>query len=109
MTDFPPPDPGLIETLHRVIGGAATALMAAFAGRAMHHANEVRAKRRPILSWDLAWEAPLAIGMAMIGDSLGQYLGFSREITVGLIAFLSYLGPRGAGAILEKWATARRG
>jgi hypothetical protein len=87
-----------------MIGGAATALVAAFAGRAMYHAGEVRAKRRPILSWDLLWEAPLAFGMALVGDSLGAYFGFSREVTVGLIGFLSYLGPRGAGAALERWA-----
>lgn len=36
MADLPPPDPGLIEAMHRVMGGAATALLAAFAGRAMH-------------------------------------------------------------------------
>ncbi len=105
MQDFPPPDPGLIETIHRAIGGAATAMLAAFAGRAMYHAGEVRARRRPILSLDLLWEGPLAFGMAMVGDSLGSYLGLSREVTVGLIAVLSYLGPRGAGAALEKWAS----
>lgn len=108
MADLPPPDPGLIETMHRAIGGAATAMIAGFAGRAMFHAGEVRARRRPILSWDLLWEAPLVLGMAMIGDSVGVYLDFPREVTVGLIAFLSYLGPRGAGAALERWA-ARKG
>lgn len=104
MTDFPPPDPGLIETLHRLIGGAGTALIAAIAGRASYHAGEVRAKRRPILSWDLIWEIPTAVGMAIAGDALGTYLEFSREVTVGVIAVLSYLGPRGTGAILERWA-----
>lgn len=105
MADIPPPDPGLIETMHRLIGGAATALTAAFAGRAMFHAGEVRARRRPILSWDLAWELPLLFGMAIIGDAVGSYLSTSREVTVGLIGMLSYLGPRGAGAALEKWAS----
>lgn len=103
-----PPDPGLIGTMQAAIGGAATALLAALMGRGMHHANEVRAKRRPIVSWDLAWEVPLAVGMAMIGDSLGSYMGQSREVTVGLIAVLSYLGPRGAGAMFERWAAARK-
>ncbi|WP_225029418.1 phage holin family protein [Xinfangfangia pollutisoli] len=100
--------PGLIETLQSLIGGAATALIAGFTGRLMYHAGEVRARRRPILSWDLAWEAPLAIGMALIGDGLGSYLDLSREMTVGLIALLSYLGPRGAGALLERWLALRR-
>lgn len=103
-----PPDQGLIETLQTAIGGAATALLAAFMGRAMHHANEVRAKRRPVFSRELIWEVPLAFGMALIGDSLGQYCNLSRDQTVGLIAVLSYLGPRGAGAALERWAASRK-
>lgn len=103
-----PPDMGLIGAMQNAIGGAATALVAAFAGRAMHHANEVRAKRRPIVSPELLWEVPLAVGMAMIGDSLGAYLDLGREVTVGLIAVLSYLGPRGAGAMFERWAAARK-
>lgn len=94
--------------MQNAIGGAATALIAALAGRAMHHANEVRAKRRPIASLELFWELPLAVGMALIGDSLGAYLGLGREVTVGLIAALSYLGPRGAGAMFERWAAAKR-
>ena len=104
-----PPDHGLIAAMQSAVGGAATALIAAFAGRAMHHANEVRAKRRPVMSLDLLWEVPLAVGMAMIGDGLGSYLGLSREVTVGLIAVLSYLGPRGAGAMFERWAAAKKG
>lgn len=108
MADFPPTDPGLIETIHRAIGGAGTALVAAFLGRGMFHAGEVRAKRRPVVSWELLWELPVAVGMALVGDALGAYLGASREVTVGLIAALSYLGPRGVGAALEKWAASKK-
>ncbi|WP_283178254.1 hypothetical protein [Gemmobacter sp. 24YEA27] len=43
----------------------------------------------------------------MAGDALGAYMGLSREVTVGLIAVLSYLGPRGAGAMVERWASRR--
>jgi len=105
LTDIPPPDPGLIATFHQFLGGAATALLAALSGRAMYHAGEVRARRRPILSYDLIREIPTAVGMAIAGDALGSYMGLSREVTVGLIAVLSYLGPRGAGAMVEKWAS----
>lgn len=73
----------------------------------MYHAGEVRAKRRPIISRDLIWELPTAIGMALIGNSLSRYMGLSDEIGVGLIAVLSYLGPRGAGAMLERWIAKR--
>lgn len=103
MSEPNPIDHGLITALQNLLGGAATAMVAAIVGRAMWHAQEVRAKRRPIMSTDLLWEVPLAIGMALIGDALASYLGLSREVGVGLIAVLSYLGPRGAGAIFEKW------
>lgn len=102
------PEPGLIAAMQNLIGGAATAIIAAFAGRAMWHAQQVRARRRPVLSVDLLWEVPLAIGMALIGDALGAWLDLSREVGVGLIAVLSYLGPRGAGAIIERWLISRR-
>lgn len=73
----------------------------------MYHAGEVRAKRRPVFSWDLVWELPLAVGMALIGSSLSEYMGWSDEIGVGVIAVLSYFGPRGAGAMLERWIAKR--
>lgn len=97
------PQPGLIESMSNLLGGAATALVAALTGRAMYHAGEVRAKRRPLFSLDLIWEVPLAVGMALIGDGLGEYLELTETVKVGLIAVLSYLGPRGAGALFEKW------
>lgn len=102
------PETGLIEAISNAVGGAATTLIAAFVGRAMFHAGEVRAKRRRIFSFDLVWEVPLAIGMALIGDALGDYLDLENTVRVGLIAVLSYLGPRGAAAIFERWV-ARKG
>ncbi len=104
-----PTPPGLIDALQNLVGGGVTAFLSAMTGRLMWHAGEVRAKRRPILSLTLIWELPMAVGMALIGEGLGAYLGLGREVTVGLIAVLSYLGPRGAGAMLEKWIAARKG
>ncbi len=77
MTDpVGPPPQGMIEGMQHLMGGAFTTLAAALTGRAMYHAGEVRARRRPILSWDLLWELPLAIGMALIaaGSSLSSNL-----------------------------------
>ena len=69
----------------------------------MYHAGEVKAKRRPIFCRDTLWELPTAIGMALAGEGAGNYLGLSDTSTVALIAVLSYLGPRGMGAALERW------
>lgn len=96
-------NPGLIEGLQNLIGGGMTAFVSALTGRFMWHAVEVRAKRRPVLSLSLVWELPLAFGMALIGDGLGAYLELSRDVTIALIAALSYMGPRGVGVMLERW------
>ncbi len=106
---MPEPSPGLIDALNTAVGGAATALAAAMIGRGMYHAQEVRARRRPILSWDLIWEVPLAVGMALIGEGLAEYWGLSRSVGTALIAVISYLGPRGVGALFEKWIAGKKG
>lgn len=104
----PPTEPGLIDALHKLIGGAGTALVAAAAGRLMWHAGEVRSRRRPAFGLFLVWEIPMAIGMALIGDGAGEYFDLSDSQTVALIAILSYLGPRGICAVLERWWANRR-
>lgn len=110
MTDpVGPPPQGMIEGMQHLMGGAFTTLAAALTGRAMYHAGEVRARHRPILSWDLLWELPLAIGMALIGEGLGEYLGLSSVVQTAGIAALAYLGPRGAGALIEKYLTRKGG
>lgn len=89
--------------MHTFLGGAATALIAAATGRVMHHADEVRAGRRRAFGWFLVWEVPTAVGMALMGDAVSEWLDLSRSMSVGVIAVLAYLGPGGAGAALERW------
>lgn len=101
--DIPPPTTGLIDALHKFMGGAGTAIVAATMGRLMFHATEVRSGRRQAFGVFLLWEIPMAIGMALIGDGAGEYWNLTDTQTVSLIAVLSYLGPRGIFAALEKW------
>lgn len=103
-----PPEPGLIEAMQKLIGGAGTAMVAAVVGRSMWHAGEVRARRRPAFGLFMIWELPMAIGMALIGDGAGEYLELTDPQTVALIAVLSYLGPRGICAALERWWVNRK-
>ena len=103
------PSTGIIDALHNLVGGGATVLFAAAIGRVMYVAGEVRARRRPLLSLDLLWELPLVVGMGLIGDGLSGYLALSDRPAAALIATLSYLGPRGAGALLERWIAKKGG
>ena len=92
-----------IELLDAWWGGGITTLFGAFVGRFMAHANEVKAARRKLLGKEVIWELPIAVGMAVIGESLAAWLGVDQTIRVGMIAALAYMGPRGAEIMLMKY------
>ena len=98
-----PPTGGLIGALQALYGAAATTLLAAGLGRLIYHGNEVRAGRRPLIGWHLVLEVPTAVGMAMVAEALAAYFGLSPQVTTGVVAALSYLGPRGAGEVVARW------
>lgn len=100
MTD--PSANGLIAYLQALWGAAATSFLAAVAGRLVFHGAEVRAGRRRLAGWYLVWELPILVFMAILGEAIGSYFNLSREVTTGIVAALSYLGPRGARDALER-------
>ncbi|KFI24343.1 phage holin family protein [Paenirhodobacter enshiensis] len=100
MTD--PTANGLIASVQALWGAAATSLIAAAAGRLVVHGAEVRAGRRALVGWHLVWELPTAVFMAFVGEAIGSYFDLSREVTTGIVAALSYLGPRGARDAIER-------
>jgi hypothetical protein len=99
----PMSDPGFLETLNSLFGGALTTLIGAVTGRLMYHSGEVKLGRRRFFGKELLWEIPVAIGMAIIGEGIASYLGLGQPVSTGLVATLAYLGPRGAEALLTTW------
>lgn len=91
------------ELLNAWIGGAGTTLLGAAIGRAMFHVSEASKAKRRFFGIELAWELPIALGMALIGEGLAAWLTLSQPTTTGLIAALAYLGPRGAEVLFLKW------
>lgn len=100
--DTPPTPNGLIAAIQALWGAAAATLLAAGIGRLIYHGHEVRAGRRPLFGWHLVWEVPTAVGMAFVGESLGSYFDLSSTVTTGVVAVMSYLGPRGARDLIER-------
>lgn len=99
-----PKDPSsLIELLNAWLGGAATTVLAAMLGRAMWHGNEARKGHRKFFGIELLWEFPVALGMALVGESAASYLDLGQPASTGLIAALAYLGPRGTEVLLQAW------
>jgi hypothetical protein len=93
----------LIELMNAWLGGAATTVIAATLGRAMWHGNEARKGHRKFLGLELLWEFPVALGMALVGESVASYLNVGPTTSTGLIAALAYLGPRGMEVLVQKW------
>ncbi|MEZ0468516.1 phage holin family protein [Phaeobacter sp. SYSU ZJ3003] len=96
-------DPGFIDMIDRVFGGAVTTLIGAFTGRLMYHSGEVKLGRRRFFGRELLWEIPVAVGMALIGEAAASYIGLTQPVSTGFVATLAYLGPRGAEAVLSAW------
>lgn len=94
---------GLIETINNFLGGAATTLIGAGAGRLMYHSAEVKSGKRRFFGKELLWEVPIAIGMGIIGEALSGYFSLDQPMQTGLIAMLAYLGPRFAERTFELW------
>ncbi|MDE4098888.1 phage holin family protein [Phaeobacter gallaeciensis] len=98
-------EPGLVDWLSNLIGGAATTLVGAAIGRLMWHSGEVRKGQRRFFSRELLWEIPVVFGMAFIGEAIASYLGANATVGTGIVALAAYYGPRGAEVLLAKWLT----
>lgn len=96
-------DQGISWLMKMMQGGGMAAFAASVAGRLMWHVGEVRKGGRKFFSKELLWEIPIAIGMGLVGAGFAEYMQFSGNVETGLVAGLSYLGPRGIEALLDKW------
>ncbi|UWQ30262.1 phage holin family protein [Leisingera sp. M523] len=94
---------GFVDWLSSWTGGAATTLIGATVGRLMWHSGEVRKGARRFFGPELLWEIPVAVGMAIIGESIASYLEVGQPVSTGIVAFAAYIGPRGAEVLLTKW------
>jgi hypothetical protein len=96
-------EPGFLETLNSLFGGALTTLIGAFTGRLMYHSGEVKLGRRRFFGKEILWEIPVAIGMAIIGEAIASHFDLGQPVRTGLVATLAYLGPRGAETLMTAW------
>lgn len=81
-------------------------------GRMMFHSREVQAGRRRFWGRELPFEMLIALGMGMIGYSVGVYWQFPGPVTAGIISTIAYLGPRfidTAAARGLEWLAAKKG
>ena len=97
----------LADLINYWTGGVGATLGGAWLGRLMWHVTEARKARRRFFGRELFWELPIAIGMALMGEGLAAWLSIGQPASTGLIAALSYLGPRGIEVLFLKWASRR--
>jgi len=93
---------GLIAWMQAIFGGGVTTLIAAGLGRLVWHSQEARAGRRPWIGWHLVWEAPTAVAMAVVAEAGASWAGLPQTVTTGVVAVVSYLGPRGLFDLIER-------
>lgn len=100
------------EWLTKILGSTAMMLfLAAYLGRFVYHLEQVRRRRRRLLSLDVLFDVPIAAGMGLLGAGLGEYLSLAQLGTAATAGVLGYVGPRGAEAMLAAaltWREARK-
>ncbi|WP_419797238.1 MAG: phage holin family protein [Terasakiella sp.] len=83
--------------------GLLMAVIGAFSGRLMWHTEEVQRGNRRFWSKELFWEFPTCLGMAFVGKGAAEWFALNEWAEIGLVATLSYLGPRGLKHLLRLW------
>lgn len=99
------------QTLNEAItywfGGGASSLIVAICARLMFHGNEARNLRRKFWGWELVYEIPSAIALAMLGEAVASYLGIDEAVRPAVVGTLAFLGPRGIEVIMLKFLESR--
>lgn len=71
-------------------------------GRLMWHVQEVSRGRRQFFSLWLIWELITALACGFVAVGIAEYLGFAGNVAIAVVIVVSYLGPRGIEALLER-------
>jgi hypothetical protein len=61
--------------------------------------------RREFFSIWIVWELLTALGCGFIAVGIAEYLGFAGNVAIAAVIVVSYLGPRGIEALLERVAS----
>lgn len=85
-------------------GPWATTSGAGVLGRLMFHARQVQLGRRKPLTWALAWDLPIALGMGWIALGIATWLRMPQEVTVSIALVVAYLGPYAIDSLFMKWS-----
>ena len=91
------------SSLKDALDGLGVTMALAALGRLMWHAQEVQAGHRRFWSLNLVWEGLIAVGVGFMAAGIADYAGLEGRPALGAIIFISYLGPRGIGAMLMRF------
>jgi hypothetical protein len=71
-------------------------------GRLLWHIQEVQRGHRQFFSIWLVWELLTALAIGFVAVGIAEYLGFAGNVAIAVVIVVSYLGPRGIEALLER-------
>lgn len=93
---------GLTGWMQAFFGGGATTVIVAGLARLVWHGQEASAGRRPWIGPHIVLEIPVAICMALVAESAAAYFALPQTVTTGVVAVVSYLGPRGTRDLFDR-------
>ena len=97
----------LNEAISYWFGGGASSLIVSVCARLMFHGNEARKMRRRFWGWELVYELPSAVALAMFGEAVASYLGVDSSIRPAVVGTLAFLGPRGIEVAFQRFIESR--
>jgi len=80
-----------------------SALFASALGRLVWHVRQVQKRERGFFGRELLLEIPGVLVGFVAGRAVANYLGLEDSAAQGLVLIVSYLGPDGFQALLDKY------
>ena len=80
-----------------------SALFASALGRIVWHCRKAQKEERKFFGTELFTEIPGVFVGWVVGVGLAEYLGLDGRAAQGLVLIVSYLGPDGFQALLDKY------
>lgn len=71
-------------------------------GRLMFHARQVQRGKRKAVSWELAFDLPVALAMGWLAYGLCVWLGIGPQATVSIAIAAGYLGPYSVDRVFDR-------
>lgn len=97
-----------MDEFKQMLVGLSGALGVSAVARMLVHHKLVKLGKRRLWSWDLAWEIPTCVLMAIVGGGVAEFMGLDGMKANACVGVVAYLGPKGLETLVAtaaaKWS-----